>query len=869
MKNKFIGLLTISFSLFFIWFVIHTANDLSNAREKILKSPNVIDVTDLISTRVLITSESLPTDGGWVSKEFDDSKWTSLKIPTRQIVNEKNYAMGNYAYYRIRIPKEAFGKLSQLKNEVSFALQYVLFSKLDVIVNGRPIKSSSNPQNAIEYLQVFPIPEGEDVVVGLKGLIKSPLDTGVDHRNEILIGKGNEFNELFVSGFKRGTAFQLVFILCEGSILFIFALIFLLLKVESSFVKFFFFGLCTMVEELIAGDYLTPFVKFQYQIYIYNFANVGAALFVFLFFAELLRVEIDKKKFWVFTIALIIVSTLIATDALNQNYLFDIGKWMKFWNVIIVFVIAFYTPKIFKTDQSLFAVVIVVIGLYLWGVAPVNNIGLNFKRYGNLLLFVMVAYQTFVMFRREQNLLQLKERQLLEQEKDVVMGKTASLLAHDVRKPLDQMKLVLEKMSSGEADKEFIELAKKDIDFSIESVNQQINDMMNFSKTSDVSLKDISFYKVISHGIKQVMSVHQEMDIALEYHFKTDKKILGDETKLSGIIVNLVSNAVEAIRDIGHRYNGRIRFETSLSSGELIFKIFNDGPEIPEDMVNDIFKPLFTHGKSNGTGLGLASVLKAVNDHNGSIKVENITNEGVVFTITFMASQEVDSYDMEKFLGSSRAYEYKMSKPVEKIEGANLRILVLESNPQEIKKLVEELPYKTSISFAKDSKTARELAAKMRFDLYILNTSLGAKELVQSDLSYLTAEIVLYSNAEELPHLGKICQDIYPKRTRILLVDDTKLFQVAWQMFHGNHNIECVASPEEALQLISNPDRKFDAYVLDFHFSNSSINGQGLGEKIRESRKEARIFISSSIDQSLDGFQSISKRDYDVRKYLN
>lgn len=867
MKETLVRFLTVIFSIFFIGFVVFTADDLSRAQESILKSPHVFDAQNVISTRLLVTTESLPLDGEWTQENFNDSSWTPTKIPSAQIPQEKDYSIGSYGYYRIRIPANAVQKLHHLKNEVSIALQYVLFSKVDIYVNGEFLKATS-PRTVNEYIQIIPIPIDKDALIAIKGYIGVPFDTGINHRADILIGKTSELNEIFVAGYKRQTTYQLVFILCKGSILFIFALIFLLLKVDSSFSKFFFFGICTMVEELIAGEYLNPYLSYHVQIFVYNYANLGATIFVLLFFAELLNMAISRERLWTITIALGVVSSLIAADVINKNYYFDVSSWMRFWNVVMIFVMTFYVPKIYKVDKTLFSVILVTIFLYAWGVAPSSNIGLNFKRYGNLLLFVMVAYQTFVMFRREQNLLQSKERQLLDQEKDVVMGKTASLLAHDVRKPLDQMKLVLDKMSSGEVDKEFIELARKDIDFSIESVTQQINDMMNFSKTSDVCLKDISFYKVLSHGIKQIMSVHQEMDIVLDYQFKADKKILGDEAKLSGVIVNLVSNAVEAIRDIGHRYNGRIRFETSLSSGELVFKIFNDGPEIPENMVNEIFKPLFTHGKSNGTGLGLASVMKAVNDHKGSIKVENVPSEGVVFTIILKASPELDSYDMGKFLGTSRAYEYKISKPSDKVEGSNLRILVLESDPQELKKLIEELPYKTSISFAKDPKTARDYVAKMRFDMYILNTNLGARDLVQSDLHYLTTEVVLYSKLEELPHLGQLCQEIYPKRKRVLLVDDTKLFRVAWQMYHGNHNIDCVASPEEALQIIASSNKEYDAFVLDFHFSNSSINGHVLAQKIKELRKGARVFISSSMEQSVEGVNSLAKGDYDIRKYL-
>lgn len=866
-KSKIITLLTLSFALSFILFVIFITDDLSRSREKLLRSPNIINVTDSISTRVMVTSENLPLDGAWTKADFDDSKWTSTKIPSNQLVKEKEYRIGNYAYYRIKIPKNTFKELPPLKNEVSLVLQYVLFSQVDILINGLSLKTT-NPKSDIEYIQIIPVPNDQDIIVAIRGHIQDSVDTGIDHRAEILLGKSNELNELFVAGFKREISFQLVFLLCKGSILFIFALIFLLLKVDSSFSKFFYFGLCTIIEELISADYLSPFFDFHNQILIFNFANLGATVFVFLFFGDLLKVEIGKNRLWKLISCLAVVSTLMAFDVIGKNHYINIDTWLKFWNLMTVCVMVFYLPKAFKTQRLLSAVLLLAISLYLWSVAPEHNIGLNFKRYGNLLLFVMVAYQTFVIFRREQLLLQSTERRLLEQEKDVAIGKTASLLAHDVRKPLDQMKFVIEKLASGEVDKEFIEIAKKDIDFSIESVTQQVNDIMNFGRTSEVALKEISFYRILSHSIKQVMSIHPEMDLKLEYQFSTDNKILGDESRLSGILVNLISNAVEAIRDIGNTYKGMIRFQTSFYNNKFIFSIFNDGPAIPESIIDDIFRPLFTHGKSNGTGLGLSSVVKSVNALHGSISVKNIKDKGVEFELTFAVNPEIDNYEKSNFQISSKSYSYNKSfSPVE-IENSDLRVLVLDIHKERMQKLLSEVPFKVSLSYASDIKTAKELISKMRFDLYLLNKDLGGMDIAEGELKFLNAEIVHYVNPEDIKELSKFCKNIYIQRKKILMVEDTKLFQVAWQMFHGPHNVECVSSPEEALQLLQHSNKQFEAYVLDFHFINSSLDGEALARKILEIREGAKVFISSSVDQRISGFQSISKRDYEIRKYL-
>jgi hypothetical protein len=53
---------------------------------------------------------------------------------------------------------------------------------------------------------------------------------------------------------------------------------------------------------------------------------------------------------------------------------------------------------------------------------------------------------------------------------------------------------------------------------------------------------------------------------------------------------------------------------------------------------------------------------------------------------------------------------------------------------------------------------------------------------------------------------------------------------------------------------------------LDYSFSNSSMNGDLLGKRIRALQPKAEIFIASSMDHGVDGFDVISKSDYEIRK---
>ena len=863
MTKKILLVLTLGFSLSFLGFVFKITADLSNSKERLLDSPNILNVTNIINSKLLISEQPLKNGDKWAGFQFEDKDWKSIKIPTYQIVQERNFKEGNIAYYRIIVPSSAFYSLKNLHHESSLALQFIFFSRFDIFINGEYFRTY-RPKNSIEANVVLPVIEGRTNLISIRGYINKG-DTGIDHRDHILLGSGVELNALHSLSYKVQTVFQLVFILCKGSILLIFALVFLLLKVESSFEKFFIFGTCAVVEELIAGEYFYGPLSFSQMVYLYNFVNFIGAFSVLLFFKDLNKLKISGFALKTTGVFLLLISTLLTIDSLYWNYIVDLSLFMKFWNFVFVIIMCLNLPRSFKSDKAQFSILLISLLLYSWGAVFADNIGLNFKAYGNLLLFIMVAYNTFAIFKREQEQLRIKEKVIIEQEKDVVIGKTASILAHDIRKPLEQIKLVLDKALSGEADIEFLYMAKQDIEFSMSSINHQVNDIINYSKSSKATLVDSSFYKLLAHSLRQVLSTHHEMKIAIDYNFEVETSVLCDPLRMPSILNNLISNAVEAIRDLGGRFNGHLRLATSSDEEFFYFKIFNDGPEIEVSMIDEIFKPMFTSGKANGTGLGLASVAKSINEHNGFIKVKNIESKGVEFTISFRKGNLNDKYSSYHFLKFSN--EYILPESDKKDISLKYKVLLLESNFETSNKIRNELVNLFSdllIVVVKNQQEAEQEIKKCRYDYYFFNSALGGYYLKNNIIPYVQAITVFNAESEFSLDRTDFIRTL-KAGPKILFVDDTKLFRVAWLMFHGEQNIMCVSSPEEALSKIKL--HEFNFIIIDYYFSNSSMNGLRLAEKV-STLSNAKVLISSSVEQDNSNFSFISKNDYDVRKYL-
>jgi len=135
--------------------------------------------------------------------------------------------------------------------------------------------------------------------------------------------------------------------------------------------------------------------------------------------------------------------------------------------------------------------------------------------------------------------------------------------------------------------------------------------------------------------------------------FELDENIptfQGDSTQLRQILMNLVTNAAEAIGDHGgvitirtsvlyvdDEYLRGLAYTDPLTSGHYVcLEVIDTGPGMDKATLARVFDPFFTT-KFTGRGLGLAAVLGIVRGHKGAVKVQSETSSGTIFTLLFPA----------------------------------------------------------------------------------------------------------------------------------------------------------------------------------------------------------------------------------------
>lgn len=209
-------------------------------------------------------------------------------------------------------------------------------------------------------------------------------------------------------------------------------------------------------------------------------------------------------------------------------------------------------------------------------------------------------------------------------EKLTAIGELASRISHDLRNPLSSIKntVAVIKIRNKNLDVRTVSDLER-VEKAVAIMSNQIDEILNHVRSTPLQLQSHVLSDVLISS-KEVIQVPDGIKI----NISCDKKITirCDAIKLETALVNLLSNAVEATNG-----TGTINMNASEDQSEITIQIQDSGIGIPKNDLPKIFEPLFTT-KRFGTGLGLVSSKRIIEEHGGRIEVES-DGTGSTFTI--------------------------------------------------------------------------------------------------------------------------------------------------------------------------------------------------------------------------------------------
>jgi two-component system sensor histidine kinase HydH len=158
-----------------------------------------------------------------------------------------------------------------------------------------------------------------------------------------------------------------------------------------------------------------------------------------------------------------------------------------------------------------------------------------------------------------------------------------------------------------------------------------VRDLLNYAKPKAPAHSDVQLLEIAQRAMAMVeKSANNEALVVRMHKLTSIPAFTGDETQLEQVLLNLLLNAQKAM-PAGGQIDVRLRHDPV--EGAVILEVEDDGPGIPEDVRKRLFQPFFTT-RTDGTGLGLATCLKNVQYHGGTIEVQSEVGRGARFIVT-------------------------------------------------------------------------------------------------------------------------------------------------------------------------------------------------------------------------------------------
>lgn len=233
-------------------------------------------------------------------------------------------------------------------------------------------------------------------------------------------------------------------------------------------------------------------------------------------------------------------------------------------------------------------------------------------------------------FERMRGNLQTTQRELLDAERLATIGRMASSISHDLRHSLAAVMANAEFLCENTLTPLQREELYAEIRIAVNQMTELIESLLEFSRTRESLRPSYGDVRSAIDRAVQGVKAHPEFQ-RIKVRISAEGSTEGwfDFKKLERALLNLLLNACEAVPP----GSGKIDITLRRSSETLEIRIADNGPGVADAIRQHLFEPFVSHGKENGTGMGLTVVQKILQDHGGDVTVEQTSASGTTFRI--------------------------------------------------------------------------------------------------------------------------------------------------------------------------------------------------------------------------------------------
>ena len=222
-----------------------------------------------------------------------------------------------------------------------------------------------------------------------------------------------------------------------------------------------------------------------------------------------------------------------------------------------------------------------------------------------------------------------KEALLKRQERLVSLGELSAGVAHEIKNPLNTINLTIDYLKDSLISDKNTKAGTYigNIQQEVRRLDKLVNNFLNYVRSESLKMNDVSIQKLILEIISLYEWEINKEGIKVNLDGIEDFIVKADPERLKTAVVNLILNAIQAMSQDG--------LLTIYSDKEKKCLYIRDtGKGIPDKLKEKIFDPFYST-RTGGTGLGLPTAYKIINEHEGQLNIDSKENEGTIATIQF------------------------------------------------------------------------------------------------------------------------------------------------------------------------------------------------------------------------------------------
>jgi len=224
---------------------------------------------------------------------------------------------------------------------------------------------------------------------------------------------------------------------------------------------------------------------------------------------------------------------------------------------------------------------------------------------------------------------------LVNAERLAAVGQTIAAMSHHIKNIMQGVRFGADMVRAAlkQRDIELLEKGWRLVERNQERIDQLILDMLSYSKEREPAVEPTNLNQLCEDALELVRGRAGERGVTIEWRPGPGVEAVPcDPEGIHRAVLNILSNAIDAVEE---RPGARVAVQTLLEPSGDWAKIIvvDNGPGIPPENLEQVFKPFFSTKASRGTGLGLPVSRKILREHGGDILLQSVLDKGSKFTL--------------------------------------------------------------------------------------------------------------------------------------------------------------------------------------------------------------------------------------------